>query len=456
MLSLSDEQCNILNAAVNGHNVFITGQGGTGKSFLAKEIYKQLTLGGKKVAIVCSTGIACKAYKNITNSAVRTVHSFYGLGIADLPWPSVVDRSLSNNLVRERVQSHDCIIWDEIGMVSRRVFEIANMIHHKLSKECDAMKPMGGKQVIIAGVFFNFHPSITCSIQELRIGQCGEKSTNFLHGLSRELPTSISKDAVHIFFRRLQMQVHNKNMLFSLPEKNLFKFDAIDTSHHSRYATNLDYQADKTLLLKLGCRVMLLWNVSEALRNGVTGVFVGTDGDNLAVDFDVVGRISLKRETWEKRSRSGAVVASRRQFPVTLAYGITCHKSQSSTVSAAVVHCSKEFTPGLIYVACSRVKTSAHLQVLHFSPDQLMKPSQDCLDVCASHKSMATSADKCCVQSELTDNELVVNEQLAEVDETGADDEEHQEIDDVTQKLVNGYFDRKEEPDEEENFDLMI
>ena len=91
MLSLLDEQCNILNAAVNGHNVFITGQGGTGKSFLAKEIYKQLTLGGKKVAIVCSTGIACKAYKNITNSAVRTVHSFYGLGIADLPWPSVVE-----------------------------------------------------------------------------------------------------------------------------------------------------------------------------------------------------------------------------------------------------------------------------------------------------------------------------------------------------------------------------
>jgi transcriptional regulator with AAA-type ATPase domain len=65
MLSLSDEQCNILNAAVNGHNVFITGQGGTGKSFLAKEIYKQLTLGGKKMAIVCSTGIACKAYKKL-------------------------------------------------------------------------------------------------------------------------------------------------------------------------------------------------------------------------------------------------------------------------------------------------------------------------------------------------------------------------------------------------------
>ena len=155
MLSLSDEQSNILNAAVNGHNVFITGQGGTGKSYLAKEIYKKLTLGGKKVAIVCPTGIACKAYKN---SPVRTVHSFYGLGIANLPWPAVIDRSLSNKLVREQVQSHDCMVWYEIGMVSRQVFEIANMIHHKLSKECDAMKPMGGKQVIIAGDFLQLPP----------------------------------------------------------------------------------------------------------------------------------------------------------------------------------------------------------------------------------------------------------------------------------------------------------
>ena len=48
------------NIVVEGHNVFITGQGGTGKSFLVKEIYKELTRSGKRVAIICSSGIAWK------------------------------------------------------------------------------------------------------------------------------------------------------------------------------------------------------------------------------------------------------------------------------------------------------------------------------------------------------------------------------------------------------------
>lgn len=85
MLSLSDEQSNLLQAALNGHNVFITGQGGSGKSSLAKEIFRKVTEAGRKVAIICSTGIACKAYADIyTNNSVSTVHSFYGLGAADL------------------------------------------------------------------------------------------------------------------------------------------------------------------------------------------------------------------------------------------------------------------------------------------------------------------------------------------------------------------------------------
>ena len=48
------------NIVVEGHNVFITGQGGTGKSFLVKEIYKELTRSVKRVAIICSSGIAGK------------------------------------------------------------------------------------------------------------------------------------------------------------------------------------------------------------------------------------------------------------------------------------------------------------------------------------------------------------------------------------------------------------
>ncbi|KAG5972380.1 hypothetical protein E4U58_006660 [Claviceps cyperi] len=50
--------------------------------------------------------------------------------------------------------------------------------------------------------------------------------------------------------------------------------------------------------------------------------------------------------------------STRTQFPLTVAYAITVHKSQGTTLDRAVVDVSaKDFSPGLSYVAVSRVKT---------------------------------------------------------------------------------------------------
>ncbi|CCE30183.1 uncharacterized protein CPUR_04031 [Claviceps purpurea 20.1] len=49
---------------------------------------------------------------------------------------------------------------------------------------------------------------------------------------------------------------------------------------------------------------------------------------------------------------------TRTQFPLTVAYAITVHKSQGTTLDRAVVDVSaKYFSPGLSYVTVSRVKT---------------------------------------------------------------------------------------------------
>lgn len=83
MSVLTPGQAQIVSVASRGHNLLITGQAGTGKSTVVEEIISNLNAVGLKVAVVCSSGIACTVYEP---GKASTVHSHYGLGVADLPW----------------------------------------------------------------------------------------------------------------------------------------------------------------------------------------------------------------------------------------------------------------------------------------------------------------------------------------------------------------------------------
>ena len=49
---LTAEQCRILETAKRGHNILITGQGGSGKSYLINRNVKSLRTKGKNVTVV--------------------------------------------------------------------------------------------------------------------------------------------------------------------------------------------------------------------------------------------------------------------------------------------------------------------------------------------------------------------------------------------------------------------
>lgn len=101
--------------------------------------------------IICASGIAGTVYSG--NLRTSTVHSFYGLRTAELPSELVVDRAVSNNLVEQRVRAIDAVIWDEVSMSSRRIFELVNAIHVAFAPKCDASYLFGGKQVVLVGDF---------------------------------------------------------------------------------------------------------------------------------------------------------------------------------------------------------------------------------------------------------------------------------------------------------------
>ena len=81
-------QAQIVSVVHKGHNLLITGQAGSGKSTVVKEIMSALRKAGFNVSVVCASGIACTVYDP---GVASTVHSHYGLGVADLPSQKLVE-----------------------------------------------------------------------------------------------------------------------------------------------------------------------------------------------------------------------------------------------------------------------------------------------------------------------------------------------------------------------------
>ena len=70
----------------------------------------------------------------------------------------------------------------------------------------------------------------------------------------------------------------------------------------------------------------------------------------------------------------------RKQFPLILAYGVTIHKCQGLSLDCAIVDLSdKVFSPGMAYVAVSRVRTLQGLHLVAFDPKSIMV-STSCLN----------------------------------------------------------------------------
>lgn len=171
------------------------------------------------------------------------------------------------------------------------------------------------------------------------------------------------------------------------------------------------------LVLKVGAKVMFIKNNTElGVSNGTMGELIGfaavkiddskDNSDNLIEDDDSdkdsdvgndkqtaksakekakkdkaktkmpttqkmpVVRLNTGREViaepeeWIIEDETGDVLASYEQVPLCLAWAITIHKSQGMTLEAAEIDLSRTFELGQGYVALSRLKSLAGLQLL--------------------------------------------------------------------------------------------
>jgi ATP-dependent DNA helicase PIF1 len=170
LLLLSDEQMKILNDVVEaGKNVFITGPGGTGKSFLLKTIYEELVSANKKVQVCALTGRAAV----LLDCGARTIHSWGGVGLATGSYEKIVDRTVKRYFYLAKMLSKifssggggnanvdwrtvNVLIIDEISMMSRKLLEVLDQIARIIRRR--PLEPFGGIQVVFFGDFFQLLP----------------------------------------------------------------------------------------------------------------------------------------------------------------------------------------------------------------------------------------------------------------------------------------------------------
>ena len=109
-------------------------------------------------------------------------------------------------------------------------------------------------------------------------------------------------------------------------------------------------KADEVIALKVGARVMLLVNLNfeKGLINGSCGTILEIKDDDILVKFDngIVENIQRFEFEFYKNDK---LIASRKQFPLSLAYATTTHKSQGMTLDRLFIDFSRFFENGQTY-----------------------------------------------------------------------------------------------------------
>jgi ATP-dependent DNA helicase PIF1 len=398
---LNAEQIAALYAVRERKNLFISGPGGTGKSFLIKYI-KEHAPDGVSIGITALTG--CAAI--LLGCGAKTLHSWGGIGLAREPADEIVQKIIKrkkNNPTAYRNWTRtDVLIIDEISMMSAELFEKINTIARLLRKEPG--RPFGGMQVVAFGDFFQLPPIIRavdgsdpslqlafnapswsstfaggsgCSgtiqlkqlmrqtdpvFQELlnsfRVGEIRQDHIDLLRGRMNMDWDSLEIKPTLIFPRRAEVDKINAANLDALEggrvkyeARTVFKPEAPEGSIRmsrlpegaaliERFDTDAPY--DVAAEFAVGAQVMLIHNKDQELElvNGSRGVITRfTMGVDGKEQLPVVKFKNGMELPIGRHAWEMDTLPGvcREQIPLRLAYAVTIHKSQGATLDSALI-----------------------------------------------------------------------------------------------------------------------
>lgn len=403
--TLNNQQMQALATMLSGKNVFLTGEAGTGKSYVVNVFIEICESLGINLLATAPTGIAA------INIGGVTIHKAFQIE------PGPLGNHMGNRYkISKAVEAAKIILIDEISMCRADLFdEVACKLEwwnstHTVSEM---------KQMIVVGDFFQLAPVVRPNelsvlktfypnaktmyafeghywdrigfeyvsmnkvvrqndqifIDELNRARRGDDSC--INYFNQNCVNRFDDEAVTLCPINKQAASINKEKLDEIPEP-AFSYKAIYTGDFKEN----DGLADSVLELKKGCRVMALMNdtnVPALYYNGSLGTVTNISEMGIQVTFDsgtiaIVGPAKWEKKSYtvtsilneetmqQEKSLKTVVTGECLQIPLKLAYAITIHKSQGKTFDKVNV-IPNIFAYGQLYVALSRASNKEGLHI---------------------------------------------------------------------------------------------
>lgn len=385
---LNDEKKEAFKILYSGKNVFLTGEAGTGKTYLINKYVEYLTKMDKKFLICAPTGIAASNY-----TGGKTINKAFNIPIV----PSIISPFYPASC--EGVSKMDVIIMDEISMCRIDIFEYIMRVVDKCLKYRET--PI---QVILCGDFFQLPPVILDTEKKLLkslflnfnegfafeseewekhnfVNIClkevfRQKKGDFITALNKARRGIDVDEAIEFINNncakepiRDAMEIHSRNsMVTQINNSKLSELHTKQYVYEAKYKgiVSGEVNVETTLILKPGCRVMMLANHPDLLYQNGSFATVLTCGENyvdVVLDKDkTLVRVYPKEFSFvdEPQLIEGGLIGQHEigsvvQIPMKLAYAITIHKSQGQTYDKVNLD-PQGWESGQIYVALSRIK----------------------------------------------------------------------------------------------------
>lgn len=390
-------------------NLFITGGAGAGKTTLTRSVIDHYTAQGKQVARLASTGMAA------TLIGGQTLHSFFDLGIANSQEELERNGKLEpSKKIVKLIRSMQIIVIDEISMVSAPLLDMIRLrlLQAEFSGrliavgdflqlppvtrgnepiyfafESPSWQRMGFETLHLEGSFRTHEAEFLTLLEKVRHAKLDEDAHDALEALVKPLSEDLSTMTL-LFGKNISAQNHNRSQLEHLNGEVI----EVETyvSIHDKKIQDRDVERfmsesriEPTLALKVGAPILFTrnaWNYYNGERGRVTSIeeeviwVKKADGVSVKVE-----RVDTLKTRWIEKGNTASEekLITLSQFPITLAFAITIHKSQGMSLADYVIETNEIFAPSQFYVALSR-SVSAHRVTL-------TKPNRSWEKLCFVH-----------------------------------------------------------------------